>query len=189
MNKKELKDNIRRDAIVAGLKEDWIHKIWYFLFPVYSFEYIKLVRKMSYYCSSDNILLRGYGFFLRYIAHRKSKALGFYIPTSNFGPGLYIPHAGSITINPNAKLGANCLINANVVIGQNGGGSPTLGDNVFIGAGAVICGDIKIADNVWIGANSVVTESVLTPNVLIAGVPAKIVKKKDSNWLKEFNIE
>ena len=78
MNKKELNEYIRRDAIVAGVKNDWLHKIWYLLFPVYSFKYIKLIRKTTYYKSSNNIFLRFYGFYLSLIAHRKSKELGFY---------------------------------------------------------------------------------------------------------------
>lgn len=55
---------------------------------------------------------------------------------------------------------------------------PTIGDGVFIGAGAKIIGEIEIANNVKIGANSLVTESILTPNVVAVGVPAKIIRTR-----------
>lgn len=53
-----------------------------------------------------------------------------------------------------------------------------LGKNVDIGIGARILGDIYIADDITVGANSVVTESFYEPGVIIAEIPAKIIRKK-----------
>ena len=53
--------------------------------------------------------------------------------------------------------------------------------------GSVISGDITIADNVWIGANAVVTKSITEPNVLVGGIPAKIICKRELNWVEEFS--
>ena len=103
-------------------------------------------------------------------------------------PGLYIPHTGSIIVNSNARVGKNCQINNNVVIGQNKGKSPVIGDNVFIGPGAVVSGDVYIADNVWIGANAVVTHNIDTPNALVGGIPAKVIGVKNQNWVQEFDM-
>ena len=89
-------------------------------------------------------------------------------------------------INPNAKIGKYCQINNNVVIGQVRGKSPVIGDNVFIGSGAVICGDVIIANNCWIGANAVVTKSFINENCLIAGNPAKEICRKENNWVEEL---
>lgn len=60
-----------------------------------------------------------------------------------------------------------------------GGGKnvPIIGDNVYIGPGAILFGDIRIGDNVMIGANSTVTKSFEESNIVIAGSPAKIIKK------------
>lgn len=182
----DLKYFISEDARVAGIKSDLKHKLWYLLFPVYSFKYIKLVRKATFFCESENIFLRFWGIILSIIVHRRSKSLGFFIPKANFGKGLYIPHSGSVIINPNAKIGNYCHVNSNVVIGKTSNGVPTIGNNVFIGAGAVICGDVFIADNVWVGANSVVTKDITEPNVLVAGNPAKIVRKKNENWVSIY---
>ena len=54
--------------------------------------------------------------------------------------------------------------------------APQIGNNVDIGCGAVIIGDIKIGNNVLIGANSVVTKDV-EENCTVVGVPAKVIKR------------
>lgn len=60
--------------------------------------------------------------------------------------------------------------------------APKIGDNVYIGPGAVLFGDIEIADNCWIGANAVVNKSFLEPYSVIVGVPGKVVRKEARNW-------
>jgi serine O-acetyltransferase len=70
-----------------------------------------------------------------------------------------------------------------VTIGQlNRGkraGCPVIGDNVFIGPGAMIIGHIKIGDNAAIGANCVVVEDV-PAHAVVAGVPGKIISQEGS---------
>ena len=68
-------------------------------------------------------------------------------------------------------------------IGQNISGDevPTIGDNVFVGPGVKIYGNITIADNIAIAAGSVVTHSFTTPNVTIGGVPAKVINPDRGN--------
>ena len=56
-----------------------------------------------------------------------------------------------------------------------GGGGPTIGDNVYICTGAKVFGEIQVANDVIIGANSVVNKSVTENGVTVAGAPAKIV--------------
>ncbi len=93
-------------------------------------------------------------------------------------------HSGlGITIHGNAIIGNNCTIFQNVTIGSKWSGgvclseAPIIGDNVMIGSGAVIIGDIKIGNNVIIGSNAVVI-SDLPDNVVAVGVPAKYNKIK-----------
>lgn len=57
-----------------------------------------------------------------------------------------------------------------------GGGTPVIGDNCKIGAGAKILGGVVVGDNVFIGANAVVTHDVPS-NCVVGGVPAKIIKR------------
>jgi serine O-acetyltransferase len=79
-------------------------------------------------------------------------------------------------VNGGAKIGANCRIHPDVVIGAGASyryKALKIGDNVFIGPGAKIFGDITIADGIAIDANAVVNKSFLETNITIAGVPAK----------------
>jgi serine O-acetyltransferase len=114
--------------------------------------------------------------FLGMRFHILSMLLGFTIPTNVFGPGLNIAHRGTIVVNGFTKVGANCRIHACVNIGTKAGYrdvAPTIGDNVYIGPGVKIFGDVKIANGVAIGANAVVNKSFEEEHVTIAGVPAK----------------
>lgn len=119
-----------------------------------------------------------YSFLLR----RYSFKYGFQIPyNTTIGKGLYIGHHGAIVINGKTQIGKNCNIAHGVTIGQaNRGkskGCPTIGDNVWIGSGSVIVGNIVIGSNVLIAPNSYVNVDV--PNdSLVLGNPAKIVKKE-----------
>ena len=111
--------------------------------------------------------------------HFASVRLGFTIPPHVFGPGLSIAHRGTIVVNSCARVGANCRLHACTNIGSWSGAAkaaPAVGDNVYIGPGAVLYGPIAIADNIAIGANSVVNTSFTEPNITIAGAPARKVR-------------
>lgn len=109
--------------------------------------------------------------------------LGFSIPLNVFGPGLCIAHRGTIVINKNARVGENCRIHACTNIGSNRDdvSAPQIGNNVYIGPGAKIFGDVVIADNIAIGANSVVNKSFYEKGISIAGIPAKKINTKGSD--------
>lgn len=93
---------------------------------------------------------------------------------SHIGKNCDIWHS-SVVINGN--VGDNCTFHGNNIIGNKGKGkeslNPTLGNNVDVGANAVITGDVQIADNCIIGAGAVVTKSFEEPGSVIVGVPAK----------------
>lgn len=144
--------------------------------------FLRLLRKCEYYknCRPD-LLSRIYGKFLKFRFVNLSHKLGFSIGFNTCGPGLCLEHYGNIVINQNAKIGCNCRIIGSVVIGATEDGKvPIIGDNVFIGFGAAIIGDIKIADGVAIGANAVVSKDILTSNVSIGGIPARIISQNGS---------
>lgn len=105
---------------------------------------------------------------------------GFDVPPSiEIGPGLYVPHPVGMVIMA-TRIGANASLISNITIGmRNGPGFPTIGDNVFIGAGARVLGRIMIGDNVSIGANAVVLTDVPSGATAV-GVPAKLVHRKPS---------
>jgi len=109
---------------------------------------------------------------------------GISIPYSvKIGHSFYIGHFGGIIINSNSVIGNNCNISQGVTIGVSGlglyRGTPVLGNNVYIGANAVLAGKIFIGDNVLIGACTMVNRSFQDNSVLM-GVPAIMVSQKGS---------
>lgn len=100
---------------------------------------------------------------------------GFDVPcVVSIGPGLYVPHPVGTVIMAN-RIGENVTLVSGITIGmRNYPAFPTIGNNVFIGAGARVLGDLTIGDNVNIGANAVVTKD-LPSNCTAVGVPAKII--------------
>ena len=96
-------------------------------------------------------------------------------PQCTIGPGLYIQHGYETGFN--ATIGSNCWINQHTTIGYlDDSGKPEIGNNVRIGVGARVLGNIKIGDNVNIGANAVIVRDV-PANCTVVGVPAYIVRK------------
>ena len=87
-------------------------------------------------------------------------------------------------IHSNTVVGNNCTIAQNVTIGRNFGDKnvPVIGDDVYIGTGSVIFGDITIGNNVIVGANSVVNKSI-PDNCTVVGNPMRIIK---TNRVKKY---
>lgn len=145
-----------------------------------------LLRKTEYYNNMYRSSKKYYVlhcFLYRYLLHKYSIKLGFSIPLNVFGPGLSIAHYGTIVVNANAKVGKNCRMHSDVTIGATSGNSaaPRIGDNVFIGTGAKIIGDISVADDVAIGANAVVVKSITEKGVTYGGIPAKKISTNNSH--------
>ena len=93
------------------------------------------------------------------------------------GTGLRIWHFGGIIVSCHTELGNNVTLRSGVVIGLNHVGEkagPKLGNDVDIGSGAKILGPIQIGDNVKIGANAVVITDIPS-NSTAVGVPARII--------------
>jgi len=91
---------------------------------------------------------------------------------AEFSDGLVLMHPIGVVINSKVKAGKNITIESGVVIGDEKGFSPSLGDNVFIGAGAKIIGNVIVGNNVKIGANAVVVKDI-PDNSTALGIPAK----------------
>ncbi len=92
------------------------------------------------------------------------------------GGGLLLPHPNGVVIHPDSIIGPNCLIFQQVTLGTatTDRGTPRLGGNVQVGAGAKLLGAIRIGDNASIGANAVVLMDV-PPRATAVGVPARII--------------
>ena len=139
---------------------------------------IKLLRKAEFHTNSHHLLR---GKYYRYRLFNYETRNRMFIPMNAIDKGINIAHIGDIVINDNARVGKNVKIYPGIVIGNNEFKDhvkcPIIGDNVFIGPGVKIIGDIRIVDNCIIAANSVVTKSIEEPNSVVAGIPAKVIKK------------
>ena len=102
-----------------------------------------------------------------------------YIPyQARIGRGSRCGHRGiAVVINRDAIIGENVLIRAHVTVGKKTpeGKAPVIGDNVEIGDGAKIIGEVSIGEYAVIGANAVVVTDV-PPRTLAVGVPARIIE-------------
>lgn len=107
---------------------------------------------------------------------------------ADIGKGLYIGHHGGIWIGPTI-IGENCNISHEVTIGIGGRGEfrgiPKIGNNVYIAPGAKLFGKITIGDNVAIGANAVVSKNI-PENAIVVGNPARVVGYEGSSGLLEL---
>lgn len=90
------------------------------------------------------------------------------------------PHRGiGVIVHPNAEIGEGSIVSAKATIGNAWPhpGAPKIGKHVYVGTGAFVGGGISVADYVMIGAGSVLTKDVLEDGVVVAGVPARILRK------------
>lgn len=104
---------------------------------------------------------------------------------ASIGPGFYIGHVGTIYIG-RCSIGANCSVTHNVTIGQgfcgDSYGLPTLGDDVWIGAGATLYGKIRIGNGVTINCGSILSRS-LPDKCLAGGNPARVLLLNHENQI------
>ncbi|MCO4469865.1 serine acetyltransferase [Streptococcus infantarius subsp. infantarius] len=187
-SKKEYLFYLEQDKKALGIKKRFPSligdEVWKFQRRLRRTEFLKN--------TSGSNLIKKFFYALSMIKFHKLRVkYGFSIPLNVFGPGLSIAHRGTIVVNGNAKIGKNCRIQECTTIGATNGSScaPILGDNIFIGSGARIIGDIRIADNIAIGANALVCKDCLESGITIAGVPAKKISDKDSHQNLLLKVE
>lgn len=101
-------------------------------------------------------------------------------PAAQIGRRLFIDHAMGVVIGETTVIGDDCTLYQGVTLGGTGNETgkrhPTLGDNVTVGSGAKVLGNIHIGDNVRIGGNSVVVKDV-PPDSTVVGVPGRVVRR------------
>lgn len=99
-------------------------------------------------------------------------------PGAQIGHGFFIDHGTGVVIGGTAIVGNDVTLYQGVTLGGTSLARtkrhPTLGNNVVVGSGAAVLGDILIGDNVKIGANSVVVKDV-PPNSTVVGIPGRVV--------------
>jgi serine O-acetyltransferase len=174
-----IKADLYRYGRLSGVKG--LIKGWFIPGFRYTYLYRKIVKHKKF-------TLQGiyYRILRRLFAYKE-----FIIsPDAQIGEGFYLYHRGTVYIGP-VKIGKNLCVSHNVTIGRaykNGQiGRPTLGDNVWIGPGAVVVGKINIGNNVFIAPNSVVNIDV-PDNAMVAGNPARYIIKENpiGDWVNDI---
>ncbi|WP_181280605.1 serine O-acetyltransferase [Aphanothece hegewaldii] len=138
-----------------GLHALWLHRIAHWLYTL------------------------GLPFIPRLISHLARFLTGIEIhPGAKIGQGVFIDHGMGVVIGETAIVGDYALIYQGVTLGGTGKESgkrhPTLGENVVVGAGAKVLGNILLGNNVRIGAGSVVLKDVPS-DCTVVGVPGRLV--------------
>lgn len=179
-NREMYRQYIKQDRLALGRQQD--ARPWLFGDEIWKFEI--LLRKVEYDLNCRRGLV---GKLIRkwhkMRFHRQSVRLGFTIPPNVFGPGLSIPHYGTIVVHGNVCAGKNCRLQEGVTIGATNGSheAAVIGDNCYFGSGAKVIGAVRIADDVAVGANAVVTKDIAEPGTTWAGNPARKISDRDSH--------
>lgn len=184
-NREDLQHYLQADLARLNNKKpnfkDWILKneVWYI------WKYMYVLRHLEYHKNTGH-KLRFLWYFYRY--KRMCFNLKVDIKPNNLGPGFRLVHLGALVrIKTDCTIGENCTMLPGVVIGNKHFESTNepvvVGNNCYFGLGAKIFGSVKIGNNVTVGANAVVTKDI-PDNAVVGGVPAKILKIKNNQNVK-----
>ncbi len=174
MTKQEYKDLLRTDYLRYNSDTSLLARIkTYMMKPGYAWSH--WYRKLCY--QNSKAYLKPLAVFTRLRFHAVSVKYGIDIPShiAPIGGGFKIEHFSCIVVHTDAIIGSNVTLHQGIVIGDNGHGVPVIKDGVDIGAGAAVIGPITVGENVIIGANAVVTHDVCD-NAVVAGNPAKVIR-------------
>jgi len=144
-----------------------------------------LLRKAEYYTNNARRLR---SIWYRYRLGLIQVKYCLNIPLNVFDCGLKIMHLAPLGANSKSRVGKNCTLHkySSLAAGGVNDFAPCLGDDIIIGIGAIVLGQVTLANGIAVGANAVVSKSFLEENITIAGVPAKkIGDKGQSAWTKE----
>ena len=128
-------------------------------------------RKAQYYTTHKNIFLRFFWKFKWLMIRKKTKCQ--ISLRANIAPGLKLLHDGSRVIVSNVKIGRDCMIGINVIIGYSYSATekrfeiPTIGDRVYIGHNVSIVGNITVGNDVLIAPNTFVNRSVPDHSIVL----------------------
>jgi serine O-acetyltransferase len=141
--------------------------------------YFKGFHALVTYRFAHQLLKNGRRDFALYLQSQSSRIFAVDInPAAKIGKGIMFDHGTGIVIGETATIGDNCSLLQGVTLGgtgkETGDRHPKIGDNVMIGAGAKVLGNIRVGNCSRVASGSVVLKEV-PPQTTVAGVPAKVV--------------
>ena len=172
----KLKEIILSDYKRCGIKVINLKVLFktFIMMPNPGLKFMTIFRLTQHYRRKNRVLFYFFFFWLRNLKYKYGFDISY---RTQIGKGFYIGHFGNVVIHGDTIIGDNCNISQGITFGVNNAGKkmgvPTIGNNVFVGPGACVFGNITIGNHVTIGANSVVTEdvpdnqTVLSPTVTI----------------------
>lgn len=185
-SKKKLKSILQQDFARQGMKHPILAALTCGEHAIV-WNYIKTLRYVEYFdYKRKNALLVFkvlYNFFYfkeLFALRKKSLKTGIFISPNTCEAGLLLPHPGSIRISGIVRMGENCTVLPSVLFGRRcpeANGEIVVGKNCYFGAGCTIVGPVTIGDNVIVGAGAVVTKDVQS-NSVVGGVPARVISTK-----------
>lgn len=165
-----------REEIKAAMAKDPAGRSYLEVLTLYPGLHSLVMHKLSHFL---------YALKIPYVPRFISQMMRFFTgieihPGAKIAGGLFIDHGMGVVVGETAIIGNNVLLYQGVTLGgtgkEKGKRHPTIGNNVVIGAGAQVLGNITIGDNSYIGANAVVVKDV-PPRATIVGVPGKITQQ------------
>ncbi|MBK8599688.1 MAG: serine acetyltransferase [Flavobacterium sp.] len=188
MTKTALREDLQQDLLRYGIRQPFSIRLFFKCFgPNYApgLKFIFLCRFCKYYKSRSRLLFYFLMIWLRHLTNKYGIDISY---RTKIGKGLYIGHFGGIVVHGDAEIGENCNLSQGVTIGVlirgKKTGVPKIGNRCFLGPGATILGGVTIGDDVLIGANAIVTFDVPS-NSVVASPLASIVSNKGS---KEYIV-
>jgi len=136
----------------------------------------RLYKRIKWFALPVKLIHRILDYFIKFVHHVD-------IDDARLGGGFYIGHVGTIYIGP-TTIGKNCSLSHNVTIGighsEGKEGLPVIGENVWIGTGAIVSGAITVGNNVTIINGSILSRSV-PDGCLVGGNPARVILQNYDN--------
>lgn len=165
-----------RDEINAARKRDPAAKSFLEILLLYQGLHALISHRTAHFLYKNRIF-----FIARLISQVSRHMTGIEIhPGAQIGKRFFIDHGLGVVIGETTIIGDDVLLYQGVTLGgtgiEKGKRHPTIGNNVVVGAGAKILGNITIGDNSYIGANAVVVKDI-PPNSTVVGVPGRITKQ------------
>ncbi len=174
-SKEDYKEYIEADRVANHISKRYKGLILSRLRGGYVFLYLSYMRRIEYIENCKNGL---FWKIVRRLLYQRlyhwSAFTGITIPPNTFGKGLYIPHWGSIVVNGNSHFGDNCVVQNGVNVSEEVKG----GNHIYLGAGCKLLIGAEIGNDVIVAANAVVNKCFKENNIVLGGIPAKIISEK-----------